>query len=476
MSSSSQPSDGPPSPDGRRRWSFSIWGLMQIVLAAAVAVATGKTAVLEMLRTIDSYREVLSFRKPTFYDWLINQVFSGMASALLAPVAAIMSLSLVFQAVHLLIAGRHCRFRSAGERCDWVFQWAGRLGLAATILGCVLIEHVFSIEQLGLTVTQDFMWPQSAKALRAAVLIVAIMACLGWTMRLREPSTQRRRGQWLVQALFFPAAAALAMLLWMESSTVHRLVYIAVLGIESSEPLKFADPTVALLPMDRVAVFYRYALLAAAGTFASAVCCGVLIRWPLAWRWTLPLAAAMLGGWSIQAAFLHWVYWDGIRSLTPAWPEQIGLSHPHVAWTALCLNGLLATVVAYYFSRHASADPYSWTILSRETYFHESRLALGLLTIGAAGHLIPYVWQLSLDAEGCLWLALFIFCATRLRRSRRAADAELTCNAWCLPPGRFFANVITLAMTFALAAPTIGLFSFIFWLGPVNWLRVFERV
>jgi hypothetical protein len=450
---------------------------MQIVLAAAVAVATGKNAVLEMLRTIDSYRDVVSYREPTFYGWLIHNVFSGMASALLAPVAAIMALSLGFQAAHLFTLGRQCSFPSAGERCDWAFQWVGRLGLASVMLGCVLVEHVFSAEQLGLKVTDDFMLPQATKALRAAVLIVAIMTCLGWSMQPPRSPTQRRRGQWLVNVAIVPLAALLAMLLWTDSSLIHRLVYLAVLGIEGYAPLKFADSSVALLSMDRIAVFYRYASLAAAGTAVSAYCCSLLIclRRPV-WRWRLPLAAMLVAAWSLQAGFLKWVYWDGIRSLSPAWTEHVGLSHGHVAWTAVVLCVLLATLVGYRCSRQPSLAQHHWAPDPAKTYFHQSRLAIGLIMVGAFGHLIPYLWQLYLDSEGCLWLALFLFGATHLWRSRGTRKTEPTCNAWSLPQGRFIASCIAVAITFALAAPTLGLFSFIFWLGPVNWLRVFERV
>jgi hypothetical protein len=267
----------------------------------------------------------------------------------------------------------------------------------------------------------------------------------------------------------------MAMLTWMDSSWIPRLVYIAVLGIESYGPLKFADPSVAVLPMDRIGLFYHYALLASLGTLMSVGGLGLLSRWRArSWKWQVPLAAILCAGWCVQAAFVAWVYRDGLHSLSPAWAQHVGLELDHVAWTAAGLNLLVGAIVAFRASRQLIER--STPLPDEKRCFHESRLALVLVTVGAVGNLIPYIMAWHFESRVCLWLALFIFCTSRLSRLRRERYAMTNSAVWQVPPGRFLGYWLAASVTLGLAAPTLGLFSFIFWLGPVNWIRIFERV
>ena len=85
---------------------------------------------------------------------------------------------------------------------------------------------------------------------------------------------------------------------------------------------------------------------------------------------------------------------------------------------------------------------------------------------------VPMLTDWYLGEEACLRLALLFFCISRVRQAWRQRKQPAERIEWCLPPARFLATWITAALTIGAAAPTLGLFNFIFWLGPPIWWRL----
>jgi hypothetical protein len=313
-----------------RRWSFSLWDLMHLVLAAAVATAMCKDVVAAVA---DTWRILLDpDRSGGMFQSKREEILfgiAGMAGSLVAPLAALLALSLVTQAARIFLASRKDVFPSWAERFSGGFQGLGRVGLAVILLGCVLVDDIITAERLGLTVADELYWPQAAAALRRAVLIVAMMASLGWNRRTRPSRVPGRAEQWFYGIIVLPVAALFAMVLWSDSSIIVRLVHIAVLGMEMSAPLKFADPTISVLPMERIGHFIQVAALTSIVSLASLFCCHVLISWPKLIRvWRILLGATLIAGWITQAVFLRWVYWDGCLFAVP----RVAARHGDSAW------------------------------------------------------------------------------------------------------------------------------------------------
>jgi hypothetical protein len=474
MSSAEGNSEDRPS---ARRWTFSIWDMMQFLLAVAIALATGKNMVAAVANTYRLYQE-LGGTVGWFGSWAEfgSNVVVAIAMTLLAPVSGFIALSLVRQALRLLHEGRQIQFPSLDERCGWHFEWAGRLVLATLILGCLLIDSVFTPAQFGLHVPDEMFWPESVKTLRMAIVVVCVLAALGWNTRSMEAKPQRAmRSRWLDLAAL-PFAVLLALLVWEEASIIPQLVLVAVLGIEAAQPLKFADPSIPVVASQRIAIFYDYASLATVAAVGCSSLCGLQFQVSSArWRLRLVIFAALVAGWSVQSWFLVWVARRGYYLLSPSWTGPILLSQRHVLVTALVLCALVGAIVSYRGSR--IARPVSESAgrqTSRRTYFHEGRLVLSLLTVAAIALNLPLALMGYLAAEGCLWLALLVFCAGRwwiIWRGRGRADGEVV---WILPPGRFLANWFATSVTILTAAPTLALFNFVYWLGPPIWWRIFE--
>ncbi len=342
---------------------------------------------------------------------LVSIYIAGIAGALLAPVTALMALSLVMQAGRILLQHPPTAFTSWTDCFNWCFQWLGRIVLAAMLLACVLVDDVITPEKLGLDMSGDaFLWYRDVVALRRAVLVVGIMTCLGWNSIPRRVSVQRRPWQWLFSIMIVPLAGLWALAVWEDSSTITRLVHYAILGVEMSGPLKFANPAISALPMHRAADFCQVAGVASIAAIISACSCRTLINSSMLNRhWRLYLGVLMVAGWAIQAAFLHWVYWDGFYTLSPAWIGEIGLDYGHVAATAFVLTVLLGAMIAYRGSAQPRENVSEACTPPRKRSFHESRLALALVTVAATGQMLPYLEIDFVNSEACLWMALFVF-------------------------------------------------------------------
>jgi hypothetical protein len=344
------------------------------------------------------------------------------------------------------------------------------------LLGWVIVD-VFSPPRLA-TVSSfdDSNWSDSAQLLRDALLVVGMMAALGWhapsAVARPRPSLRQR----LVDLAALPLVGLLCLIIWGDAVTIPRLVLIAVQGIDASEPSKFSDPAAPQFTHG-IAVFSSYATMA---TFAAVSCVLLLYlltrTWHAGWRVRLPVLALMIAGWAVQAAFVGWVYRDGFRLLSPAFAERF-LTDASVWWTAAALTALVSTIVAYRNARLPGVPDAALPLVGRrQRWFHESWLAVALTTLAAAVHNVLLVTEWYLDPAGCLWLAVSVFGVVRLWRIWRSRRSPAQDAAWLLPPQRFVVTWLATTLTIATAAPTLALFSFIYWLGPIVRWRMFELV
>jgi hypothetical protein len=469
-------------------WSFSLGSLFIFVLVAAIGVAAGKQTLAEVSDAVRQLAEInrggiFQISEFSWTTFLLDEIVGGIGRTLLAPIDAWLALSLIAQSLAQSTQGRAGELPSLERKFAACFERIGRLSLAIVMLGCILVDDVFSPEQFGLEVPDDVFWRMSYVALRRIILVVSIMAGLGWKAAPDAAKPRRSLCRWCIDVAAFPISALLCFLIWTDATLVQHLVLIAILGVEGAAPLKFADPSVPLLPAERIATFSSYASLAA----SAALVCG-LLWWRLAWHWPqrrtvrMTVLGLLTAGWCVQIAFLAWVYPRGMHLLSPRWPEGLLRGEPHVWWTALLLLVLVSAIMSYRAARRtinpgeSGSEAGARVARADRAYFHDGWLALALVTAAAVAHNIPLFMSLEwyVDREGCVWLALFAFTLGQWHaRWRRRSNGPVEI-AWALPRGRFLTTWLAAVLTFGTAAPILGLFSFIVLLGPAIWWRILE--
>jgi hypothetical protein len=460
------------------RWSFSLRGLMLLVVMAAIAVMTGKDLVVD---AVDLVRvSLVEIRQPqplfgTSWNHLaLMSALWGIGLTVMIPTAACMAFSLVQHAAVLVWRDRPNRNDGLPRKCGWCFDVFGRVMLAILLVSYVNLDESYSHGQTEWPRLEDPSLIEMFRKLREAAFLIALLAALAWSPHPAQEKP-RRRG-WIIHALAAPAMVVICMAVWMSATMVHSLVYDAVLGMEQAGPLKFVDPATPLLASQRIELFWTRALVASIAAIGCAISCRRLGRvWDDKLRWRAVCAVVLVLGWAIQLWFLHWVYPAGMHELSPALAESLIRHEAPLLWLVAAALALLSILAAYRAARQPAS---SFTTASQAArhyrYFYEGRIALALVTIAAALATTGYA-LIDIDTSACLWMALLAFCAGRwwrLWRDRLAGNVA----QWDLPPLKFVVCWLTTFITLATGTATLGLFSFVNWLGPwIHW-RLFELV
>jgi hypothetical protein len=456
---------------------------MQIVALSAVAAIAGKN----MVNHVDA--AVRADRLPYAGGmlWLddVNGVWffvftamAALAGALLAPAATLLAAGLVQRAV------AHWRWRRAtprgglAERCGAWFNVLGSLGLAAVLGGSVIVNYVFMPARLGLVERTGHWYPPPVQSLRIALLLMAVLLALSWTDESPGMIRPQKRwtGLWDLAAL--PVAGLLCLVLWINSGILHVLVFLAVRGVENHAPQKFVPADLPPAPGQRMAMFWEEV---SSATIAVLVClgsCWLLARcWKRGWIWPAVLVVPLVTAWGVQLKFLAWAYPRGIYVLSPSFAETLVPQRPHAWVTAFLLAVLTSIVIAYRSARTRRGVERAIDMgdLPRRC-FHEGPLALGLMTLAAIVHNLPFFTTTEFDAIGILWFAVLWFCINRWWAIWRNRGQPRVVAQWELPPGRFAVIALAMLGTMLVAAPTLVLFGFAQCFGPWIYWRVFELV
>ncbi len=313
--------------------------------------------------------------------------------------------------------------------------------------------------------------------------------------RWRRPSRARPSHRWRAVILWM-IAVAVGLITVVDQNLIPYLVHRATANIEAAIPPALQRPGVYANLQEEGYLSFWVGLAAA----VSVVAAGAAFAWSFrgatttsARRWWSGVTAVLV---ALQVGFCYWYYAAEFHRLSP----DLAGAGLEANWTQWLAGGILASVLntagAYRLARSHAQGICLSTDLAHDidrTAFHESFPCL--ITLGAealvscflliAGFLsIPhfggtarwagpwistsYFFEPSMLLMIAMSLAGLQLCWVRWRRRSEAVAWELP----TLPPGRFCAAWLGLAVILVVGVATLNAFAFIFWLGPFNFLGI----
>jgi len=441
----------------RRRFQFSLGGLMVFVFGVAVGLSTA------------------TMGRFSWYD--------GVVAAALAWI----TLGLVHQLCDLWRAFHDQSRLTSDERWGWrfaVFWRLGVIGLLASRCGVsILLEfHLIALSGSG----DGFYLP--GRELRDAVVPIAVIIVLSSLLPALPDARCGLRAH-LLNLAGLAAAVVLSVLICWDKTTVQLLVTTAIHDVEMAWPLHLAREGVEILPGARTGRFFRECSLAL-GLGLASLCLtyGLAHGWNGGRRqrvaWTVALAVALPSA----VFYLIWVCLFAMPRAFPIVVDAQTLGPLHVWFTAVLLLLVLVTAGTYRLvgstGRVAQTAELNWR-RDQGRYHHERRAVILVLGVGIAAPLVVMMfwiyreppwggWQIVLQvllSQGSVLLAgavcVAAVCAVWRLTRRKNVDEEQSLSPISV---RHFATVwFALLLSTAVVIPALMLVGVGLWFSP--WCR-----
>ena len=498
----------------RRRFQFSLGGLMVLVFGVAVGFSIASMKGL------------------------------GFADGILAAAGAWIVLGLVNQARDLWSTHLGRKDLSRDERWGWRLAVFWRAGVACLLVGYYLVSALVALQVIDLPESDDALGatgsdvrraiflvcmlivlysvlparPAGRRGLRARVLDLAgvalglvVCAMICWermTMQFllvcmlivlysvlpaRPAGRRGLRARVLDLAGVALGLVVCAMICW-ERMTLQFLVAVAIQGIEMAQPLRFAPEGVDLFPAARTARFFRECSLALPLTLINlGLTYGLATQWSRGLGRRLAWSALLVIALPISACYSIWVCTVAMPRAFPIMIEAQKHVPLHVWVSALLLILVLTTATTYRLVGSAPQPSGGTDLTWRRAdgrYYHERRAVILLLAFGIVAKVVAVVWHVAREfsslglrlgwpalateclCNGQLLLPLIVLSVAgyAVLRLGRGGLARRACCPTPLSASHFGAVWLALFLTAAVGIPMIAIFSFAIWFSP--WYRM----
>ncbi|NQT14209.1 MAG: hypothetical protein HQ582_15750, partial [Planctomycetes bacterium] len=215
----------------RRRFQFSLGGLMVFVTGVAVGLSMAGMQTL---------------------DW---------THGILGAVVAWIVVGLLVQACDLWGTFHGRRDLSSDERFGWRFAVFWRVVVVCLLAGYYLLAALLHLKVIALA-EPDGIFDLVGANLREGILLVCLVTVVFSVLPARQ--TERRgRGSVVLDLAGAAAGVVVCAIVCWDRTCIQFLVAIAIQGIETAQPLDMAPEGVEILPAVRTARFFRESSLAA---------------------------------------------------------------------------------------------------------------------------------------------------------------------------------------------------------------------
>jgi len=446
----------------RRRFQFSLGGLMVLVFGVAVGFSIASMKGL------------------------------GFADGILAAAGAWIVLGLVNHARDLWSTYHVRQDLSRDERWGWRLAVFWRVGVACLLVGYYLVSALAALQVIDLPESEDALWTTGFDV-RGAIFLVCMLIVLCSVLPARPAGRRGLRARVLDLAGVALGLVVCAMICW-ERMTLQFLVAVAIQGIEMAQPLRFAPEGVDLFPAARTARFFRECSLALPLTLINlGLTYGLATQWSRGRCPRLAWSALLVIALPISACYSIWVCTVATPRAFPIMIEAQKHVPLHVWVSALLLVLVLATVATYRLVGSA-AQPSGGTDLTWRRadgrYYHERRAVILLLAFGIVAKVVAVLWYVAREfssfglrlewsyivteclPNGQLLLPLIVLSVAgyAVLRLGRGGLARRACCPTPLSASHFGAVWLALFLTAAVGIPMIAIFSFAIWFSP--WYRM----
>jgi hypothetical protein len=357
------------SPTDRRRWQFSIRGM----LIFTTSIAIGLSAML--------VHQNCWFGTGRAPDDFTVSIGEGWIGGLFAVFVVWICIGFFYQARDLWNLQMTPGTLDIQQRHGRNFEIFWRLCILAiivfyTILAVLLDRHAIKLARL-----EEVMFFDPADALREGIFVVLLLAVVGGI-----PSA-RRETKWtpllaFFYAIAFLAAIALCLPWWMDATSIQFLVHIATVGIDTCQPGKYAAIDHKHYPAN-TRFFYEWSMISSAIVVANGFfLCRLANQWSRGtfrrWLW----GGLLIAGIAVVGTYVVWIEVFGLKQISPFFAEVRSLHSVRTWFSAIALLMILATAWTYKMTADWQISPEiaspAWRRNS-EKYFHEGRLFLFVL-------------------------------------------------------------------------------------------------
>lgn len=441
----------------RRRWQFSLGGLMVFVTGVAVGLSMASMQTL---------------------DW---------THGILGAVVAWIVVGLAVQVRDLWGTFHGQRDLCGDERFGWRFAVFWRVVVVCLLAGYYLLAALRHLKVIALPEPNGIFGLVGAN-LRDGILLVCLITVVSSVLPARQ--TERRGRRYVLLNLAGAAAGVVvcAIVCW-DRTCIQFLVAIAIQGIETAQPLDMAPEGVEILPAVRTARFFRESSLAALlGLVNLGLTYGLATQW-FRGRWRrLAWAGLLVVAMPISVGYLAWVFFVALPRAFPIMIVAQQFEGLHIWTSAVLVVLFMVSAAAYRLSRLPSepcgrAD-HDWR-RAEGRYYHERRAVIFLLIFGVGAQAVamfsfwvhfsefgrPLPWLEILELFVCegpflLRFALLLLAGYALFMPARREPDRGPLGPPRLPAARFASVWLAMFVTAATGIPMLALFSFALWFSP----------
>ncbi|NQT14210.1 MAG: hypothetical protein HQ582_15755 [Planctomycetes bacterium] len=441
----------------RRRWQFSLGGLMVFVFGVSVG---------------------LSAATMRGFDW-----GDGVVAAVLAWII----LGLIHQVCDLWRAFHNQSQLTSDERWGWRFAVFWRLGVIGLLAGLCAVSILLEMAIVALPEPEDVLW-SPGENLRGALFAVAVICVLS-SVFPTLPSRRRGSSAHLLNLAGLAAAVVLSVLICWERTAHQALVATAIQSIEMAQPLDMAREGVEILPDTRTARFFRECSLAL-GLGLASLCLtyGLAHGWGHERRLRAVLVSMLVVTLPAAVVYLIWVC---MFAMPRAFPIAVDAQSPvplHVSTITVLLLLVLATAGTYRlvaFAGEGGCGPKLTWRRNERRYYHERRAVILALVVGIGAPIVIGFFMYYYYHGGLRHGWLFIpQCLLYFGLPQVAVLVAAVCAVWRLArrknvdeehctspisPRHFAAVWLGLLVSMAVVIPALVLFGFALWFSP--WCR-----
>lgn len=434
--------------DSQPRFRFSLRGLMAVIFGTAVG---------------------LTAARQSWVSW---------HEALLTSVVCWFALGLVSQILDL----RAVLSRETG--IDGDLRFGGRLAIAWRMTAILLLVGYCTLEALrrqGLLTlaAQESSVFDVGNQLRELLFNLAIIVIVSSAPQGKLHRHEDRIADRLIQPAAWLAAIAVCLLVWSSWPLIVFLVHVAISGIESSFPTRFADPDIVPNLLARTKRFVIHVYLA-----ALLIPVNMWLTRQLAEKWTQrtrrsTILACLSASLGVTLGYLAWFRKVGVGQFSPHFAYHSSAAPLHL-WLSAALLIMFASAVASYRlvssrSETAGIPQLDWRRHPRR-YLHERRLTLLALALALGGNIFEILqigwgrtWQDTAERllnwpENFMVLAAFWLAACQLFRGSRNSSKSAADGQVAVSPRQFGAVWLATSLTLLTAIPLIAWFCFSLWL------------
>lgn len=402
-----------------------------------------------------------------------GDVIKAIGDVFLATASMAVAIGLIQQAILL--------FRSSKFGRQFYFEMGWRCVIASILILCLLIEMLVGTGYITLPEWQGSGWMDYGVASPRLILFGCMIVVLAEYRHRLLPVSRNAPGSFWRFAISLGVGFLFLLLILIDQTLVHRLVYMSLESIELCQPLFFQRH--GAYPNHYADGYWFFWLSTLATTSLSL---GVTVwLWLLCYwknspnqRFAIVFVVACLG---FSSWYGIWYYAKGLLQISPEmieagfqsnWPDWVGA------------GGLLTFFITVGAVRIARKEINSLSIpiesIPYRTAFHESWLLLGLIFSATIVINTPefmlnlstsYGWYYDLLGKVYgigsylpLAISLLSLQILWLRWKNRSKPQSVGCSRinW----RKFGVAWISLALMFVIGVPVIAAFSISFWLGP----------